>query len=212
MARTCAARWDWPETPGSTSSPLRCPRWRRRPTLSRACGCCAPRCARVWRWSTTTSPAISDGGEMTPYVAVALTSLVAYVFAVKRLGWQPSDLGRALGRMAESLGAGVIFAVVDVLAAASLVLGLRMLTNRFFSLYSLDDLVWLALSMLQGWAWGLWRGSQGAALRKLERGGPAAASDGQPISPPPSRAVVRVALAPYSGVPAPGRARGERGT
>src|SRR2546425_1915296 len=45
MARTCAARWDWPETPGST-----------------------------------------------------------YVFPVKRLGWQPSDLGRALGRMAESLG------------------------------------------------------------------------------------------------------------
>ena len=102
---------------------------------------------------------------MTPYVAVALTSLVAYVFAVKRLGWQPSDLGRALGRMAESLGTGVIFAVVSVLAAAGLVLGLRMLTNRFFSLYSLDDLVWLAVSMLQGWAWGLWRDSKAAPLR-----------------------------------------------
>ncbi len=97
---------------------------------------------------------------MTPYMAVALTSLVAYVIAVKRLGWRPSDLGRALGRMAESLGAGVIFAVVNVLAAAGLVLGLRTLTDRFFSLYSLDDLVWLAVSMLQGWAWGLWRDSK----------------------------------------------------
>jgi len=67
---------------------------------------------------------------MTPYLAVALTSLVAYFIAVKRLGWQPSDLGRALGRMAESLGAGMIFAVVNVLAAAGLVLGLRTLTDR----------------------------------------------------------------------------------
>ncbi len=102
---------------------------------------------------------------MTPYLAVALTSLVAYFIAVKRLGWRPSDLGRALGRMAESLGTGVIFAVVNVLAAAGLVLGLRMLTNRFFSLYSLDDLVWLSVSMLQGWAWGLWRDSKAAPLR-----------------------------------------------
>jgi len=102
---------------------------------------------------------------MTPYMAVALTSLVAYVIAVKRLGWRPSDLGPALSRMAESLGTGVIFAVVNVLAAAGLVLGLRMLTNRFFSLYSLDDLVWLSVSMLQGWAWGLWRDSKAAPLR-----------------------------------------------
>src|SRR5881628_1349721 len=136
-----------------------------RPSRSRACGCCAPRSARAWRWSTTTSRATSDGGEMTPYLAVALTSLVAYFIAVKRLGWRPSDLGRALGRMAESLGTGVIFAGVNVLAAAGLVLGLRMLTNRFFSLYSLDDLVWLAVSMLQGWAWGLWRDSKAAPLR-----------------------------------------------
>ena len=97
---------------------------------------------------------------MTPYMAVVLTSLVAYVIAVKRLGWRPSDLGPALSRMAESLGAGVIFAVVNLLAAAGLALGLRTLTDRFFSLYSLDDLVWLAVSMLQGWAWGLWRDSK----------------------------------------------------
>src|SRR3989442_15855328 len=162
MARTCAARWDWFEGPGSTSAPLRWPRGQRRPSRSRACGCCAPRSARAWRWSTTTSRATSDGGEMTPYLAVALTSLVAYFIAVKRLGWRPTDLGRALGRMAGALGTGGIFAVVNVLAAAGLVLRLRMLTNRFFSLYSLHDLVWLSVSMLQGWAWGLWRARQGA--------------------------------------------------
>src|SRR5207245_3129252 len=132
MARTCAARWDWFETPGSTSSPLRCPRWRRRPSRSCACGCCAPRSARAWRWSTTTSRATSDGGEMTPYLAVALTSLVAYLIAVKRLGWRPTDLGRALGRMAESLGTGVIFAVVEVIAAVGLVRGFVIVFTRLF--------------------------------------------------------------------------------
>src|SRR5206468_11379275 len=105
------------------------------------------------------------GGRMPPRRGVALPLLGAFSIAVKRRGWRPSDRGRARGRMAESLGTGVIFAVVNGLAAAGLVLGLRMLTNRFFSLYSLDDLVWLAVSMLQGWAWGLWRDSKAAPLR-----------------------------------------------
>ena len=97
---------------------------------------------------------------MIPYVAVALTSLVAYLIAVMQLGLRPSDFGRALGRMADSLGTGVIFALLNVLTAAGLVLSLRALTGRFFSFYSLDDLVWLVVSVLQGWVWRLWRDSR----------------------------------------------------
>jgi hypothetical protein len=102
---------------------------------------------------------------MTPYVAVALTSLVAYLIAVKRLGWRPSDLPRALGWMAESVGAGVIFALVNVVTAAGLVLAARALTGRFSSLYALDDLVLLTVSMLQGWVWTLWRDRRTPAPR-----------------------------------------------
>jgi hypothetical protein len=96
---------------------------------------------------------------MTPYVTVALTSLVAYLFAVKRLGLRPADLARALARIADSVGTGLIFTLVNLVAAAALVLGLRALTGRFFSLYTLDDVVWLVVSLLQGWVWRLWRDS-----------------------------------------------------
>jgi len=94
---------------------------------------------------------------MTPYLAIALTSLLAYLVAVKRLGRRPADLPRALARVADSLGAGLIFTVVNLAAAGALVLGLRALTGRFFTLYSLDDVVWLVVSLLQGWIWRLWR-------------------------------------------------------
>jgi hypothetical protein len=96
---------------------------------------------------------------MTPYVAVALTSLAAYLVAVMHLGLRPSDLGRALGRLADSLGSGVVFALLNVVTAAGLILGLRAATDRFFSFYALDDLVWLVVSVLQGWIWRLWRES-----------------------------------------------------
>jgi len=96
---------------------------------------------------------------MTPYVTIALTSLLAYLFAVKRLGLRPADLPGALARVADSLGTGLIFTLVNLAAAAGLVLGLRALTGRFVSLYSLDDVVWLVVSLLQGWLWRLWRDS-----------------------------------------------------
>ena len=94
---------------------------------------------------------------MTAYLIVALTSLVAYLVAVRRLGMRPSDLPRAVAGVADSLGTGVIFTLVNLAAAGALVLGLRALTGRFFTLYSLDDVVWLVVSLLQGWLWRLWR-------------------------------------------------------
>jgi len=94
---------------------------------------------------------------MTPYVTIALTSLVAYLFAVTRLGVRPTELPRALGRLADVVGTGAIFALVNLAAAAGFVLGVRALTGHFLSLYTLDDAVWLTVSMLQGWLWRLWR-------------------------------------------------------
>jgi hypothetical protein len=94
---------------------------------------------------------------MTPYVTVALTSLVAYLFAVKRLGLRPADLRGALARLADSVGSGLIFTLVNLAAAVGIVLVLRAVTGRFVSLYALDDVVWLVVSMLQGWIWRLWR-------------------------------------------------------
>jgi hypothetical protein len=101
---------------------------------------------------------------MTPYLTVVLTSLVAYVFARNRRRLRTIELARALGRMADLLGTGVIFALVNVAAAVAIVLGLRAVTDRFVSLYSVADPVWLAVSMLQGCLWRLWHESQRDAL------------------------------------------------
>jgi hypothetical protein len=97
---------------------------------------------------------------MTPYVTVALTSLVAYLFAVKRRGRRPAGLPAALGRLADLVGTGAIFALVNLAVAAGFVIGLRALTGRFLSLYALDDGVWLVVSTLQGCLWRLWRDSR----------------------------------------------------
>lgn len=97
---------------------------------------------------------------MSPYMAIALTSLAAYILAVAILGLRPADLARALGRMADLIGAGVIFAFVNVVAGTALVLTLRALTGRFVSLYTLDDVAWLVVSLLQGAVWWLWRNSE----------------------------------------------------
>ena len=93
---------------------------------------------------------------MTPYVTVVLTSLIAYLFARNRRRLRTVELARALGRLADLVGTGAIFAVVNVVAAAAIVLGIRGVTDRFVSLYSIADPTWLAVSMLQGCLWRLW--------------------------------------------------------
>jgi hypothetical protein len=108
---------------------------------------------------------MSDGLEMSPYVAIALTSIIASIMAVTYLGLRPSDLGRALGRMAELVGAGVIFALVNIAAGAALSLIFRALTGRFVSLYALDDLTWLVVSLMQGCLWWLCRNTTTPASR-----------------------------------------------
>jgi hypothetical protein len=77
--------------------------------------------------------------------------------AVRRLGLSAADLRRAAVHVADALGSGVVFTLLNLGAAVAVVLALRALTGRFFSLYALDDLAWLAVSLLQGWIWRLWR-------------------------------------------------------
>ena len=50
-----------------------------------------------------------------------------------------------------------VFAVINLALAAALILGVRTFTPWFASLYLLDDVMWLIVSLLQGIAWSLWR-------------------------------------------------------
>ena len=100
---------------------------------------------------------------MIPYLVVALTSLAAFTLAVRRLGLSPADLRRVAAHVADALGTGVVFTLINLAVGVAVVLALRAVTGRFLSLYALDDIAWLAVSMLQGWVWRLWRDAPRAA-------------------------------------------------
>jgi hypothetical protein len=89
-------------------------------------------------------------------IAVAITSLGAYLVG-RSQGRSPAGLRRTLARFLECLGAVAAFAIVNLALGAAMILGVRAVTGRFVSLYLLDDVVWIALSLLQGIAWSLWR-------------------------------------------------------
>ena len=96
---------------------------------------------------------------MEPFLilVVAITSLGGFVVGTRVLGRSPADLRAALGATLQCVGTAVIFAALNLALAAALILALRSFTTWFASLYLLDDVVWLAVSLLQGLAWSLWR-------------------------------------------------------
>jgi hypothetical protein len=90
-------------------------------------------------------------------IAVVITSLGGYLVAVRWRGRSPATLPVALGRLLECLGAVAVFAAINLAVGAAVILGVRMFTARFVSLYLLDDVVWIIVSLVQGIAWSLWR-------------------------------------------------------
>ena len=88
---------------------------------------------------------------------VALTSASAYVIASRWLGLPSAGLWMAIRRLLECLGTAAIFTVVNLSAAAAVILIARVLAGHFMSAYLLDDEVWLVVSTLQGLTWALWR-------------------------------------------------------
>lgn len=88
---------------------------------------------------------------------VGLTSLGAYVAGTKWLGLSARQLRAAASKMLEAVGTTLCFAIVNLAAAVIIILLARGLTGRFVSLYLVDDVAWLVLSVLQGLAFQWWR-------------------------------------------------------
>jgi hypothetical protein len=59
--------------------------------------------------------------------------------------------------MLECLGLAVIFLVGNLAAGSALILGLRALTGQFISIYWLNDISLLVLSVIQAIAFHCWR-------------------------------------------------------
>lgn len=90
-------------------------------------------------------------------VLVALTSIGAYVIGVAGLGLSSRGLRTALGKLLECVGTALCFFLVNIGFAVAVIFLVRSVSGRFVSLYLVDDVMWLALSLLQGLAFLWWR-------------------------------------------------------
>lgn len=90
-------------------------------------------------------------------VLVALTSIGAYVVGVAGLGLSGQGLRAALGKLLECIGTALCFFIANVVVAVVIILLVRSVSGRFVSLYLVDDVMWLALSLFQGLAFQWWR-------------------------------------------------------
>ena len=90
-------------------------------------------------------------------VLVGLTSIGAYLVGVTWLRFPGRTLRPALDKMLECVGTTLIFVVLNLVLATTIILTMRKLTGRFVSVYVVNDITWLGLSLLQGVTFQWWR-------------------------------------------------------
>jgi hypothetical protein len=88
---------------------------------------------------------------------LAVTSLAGYELGRRALGLDRVSLASVLGSALECLGTGVIFLVANVFLGTFAALLVRTLTSHFVGLYLFSDVILLPLSLLQGFAFCMWR-------------------------------------------------------
>jgi uncharacterized membrane protein len=104
---------------------------------------------------------------------ISLTSSAAYLLGTRGLGLERRGLGAAALHLLEYLGAGAVFFAVNLVVGGGLILLARRAQSHFVSLYLVDDVSVLALSVLQGLVFQAWRaaprGSGPATSRREDR-------------------------------------------
>ena len=90
-------------------------------------------------------------------VLVGLTSMAAALFAVRRLAWPAAALASGARVALELLGAGLVCFVVNLGLGVGVILLVRALSPRPVSVYVLNDVALLVLSLLQGLVLQGWR-------------------------------------------------------
>lgn len=94
-----------------------------------------------------------------PLLAV-LTSIGAYILAVRVWTWRSRALWPALRRALEVIGAASIFLAVNFAVGLLIVLVVRSMSGRFISAYVLNDTTLVVMSVLQGMVWSFWRDAE----------------------------------------------------
>jgi hypothetical protein len=84
------------------------------------------------------------------------TSLAAYAIGRCLLGLSGMRLWRSFRRSLELLGVAVVFLAVNIVAGLAIVLAVRSMSRTFVSVYLLNDVAVVAVSVLQGILFGCW--------------------------------------------------------
>jgi len=88
---------------------------------------------------------------------IAITSLATCVLGVWRFRLARRYIPAAFGLMLEGVGNACLLLVANVAVALAAVVGMRVLTRSFVSLYPAVDPVLVALSLLQGLFFHAWQ-------------------------------------------------------
>ena len=92
-------------------------------------------------------------------ILAGLTSLSAYFIGTRRLRLSSRCCREAIGKMLESVGTILVFLALNLVMAVTIVLAVRSLTRTFVSIYIIDDVAWVGLSLIQGLTFQWWRES-----------------------------------------------------
>ena len=90
-------------------------------------------------------------------VLVGLTSIAAAAFVKRRLAWPATALATGAVAALELLGAGFVCFVVNLGLGVLVILLVRALSPSLVSVYVLNDVALLVLSLLQGLVFQGWR-------------------------------------------------------
>lgn len=88
---------------------------------------------------------------------VGFTSVGAYIFGTRVVGFSARDIRKAVGKMCECFGVSLIFFVVNLGVGMIGILAMRAVTRGFVSLYMAADVTVVLLSVLQGVTFVWWR-------------------------------------------------------
>ncbi len=97
-------------------------------------------------------------GSSVLLLAVAGLTSLAGGLAMRRSGVAGRGLGAALRDVLELAGFVTLFFLANLALGLAIVLGIRSVSAAFISVYWLDDVALVALSLLQGAVFFFWRG------------------------------------------------------
>jgi hypothetical protein len=88
---------------------------------------------------------------------VAITSIAAYLVGRRRLDLAPGGLRSAAVRLLECLGLAVLFLLGNQALGVAVIVAARAVTGGFVSLYMVDDVSLVVLSLFQALLFAWWR-------------------------------------------------------